>query len=39
VLVEHEPGAEVEINRLIREITADVSPYKIATPWEMKPWK
>jgi DNA polymerase I-like protein with 3'-5' exonuclease and polymerase domains len=39
VMAEHEPGAEHKIQALIDEVTADVSPYEIATPWEMKPWK
>lgn len=39
VLPEHEPGAEDKIANLISEITHDVSPYDIATPWEAKPWK
>lgn len=39
VMVEHEPGAEHKIDQLLREITNDVTPYEIDTPWEMKPWK
>lgn len=36
---EHEPGAEACITKLVEEITHDVSPYDIATPWEMKQWR
>lgn len=39
VLGEHEPGAEGQISKLIDEITHDVSPYDIATPWEAKAWR
>jgi DNA polymerase I-like protein with 3'-5' exonuclease and polymerase domains len=39
VMVEHEPGAEDEISKLINEVTFDVSPYEIETPWEMKAWR
>lgn len=35
---EHEPGCEAEVDALLEEITYDVTPYKIATPWERKGW-
>lgn len=38
ILVEHEPGAEGEIDTLLTEVTGDVSPYDIETPWDRKPW-
>jgi hypothetical protein len=37
--VEHEPGVEAKITTLLAAVTADVSPYDIATPWEAKPWE
>lgn len=38
IMVEHEPGAEGKIDDLLREVTEDVSPYEIDTPWDRKPW-
>lgn len=38
VIIEHEAGAEESITHTLAEITADVSPYSIATPWEHKAW-
>lgn len=38
ILVEHEPGAEHKVSALLEEVTYDVSPYEIETPWSMKPW-
>lgn len=39
IVVEHEPGAEESISRLIDEIGGDCSPYGIPTPWESKAWE
>lgn len=39
IVVEHEPGAEERISKVLAEITEDVSPYRIPTPWEAKTWR
>jgi DNA polymerase-1 len=39
LLIEHEPGAEDLISDLMAEVTNDVTPYEIDTPWEEKPWR
>ena len=39
VVIEHDPGAEAAIDELFTAITADCSPYRISTPWEMKRWR
>jgi DNA polymerase I-like protein with 3'-5' exonuclease and polymerase domains len=38
VIIEHEPGAEAGITEALADITSQVSPYSIATPWEHKAW-
>jgi DNA polymerase I-like protein with 3'-5' exonuclease and polymerase domains len=39
IVIEHSPGAEERISAVLAEITGDVSPYDIPTPWERKTWR
>lgn len=39
VVIEHEPGAEPAISGLLEEVTHEVTPYDIDTPWEAKTWR
>lgn len=39
VVIEHEPGAEGQIHKMIDTITRDVSPFAIELPWEAKVWQ
>lgn len=40
IIIEHEPGIEPLVDRMLEEITRDCSPYtRLPTPWDRKPWQ